>query len=78
MTSKKEKEEINKRLVPCAQTASWPVNREGNIQTIMTDKNRLNKFGIKHQHGKLKGQLKKNKLLTEKDIQKALDELNNE
>lgn len=64
----------------CPLTSSWRTNKNGSIATIISDRNRPNQFGIKYEYGKRKGQLKKNKNLTQKDIDKLLeaDESNEE
>ena len=50
----------------CYLTKMWPTTN-GVINSLSSDKNELNIFGIKHKYGKRKGQLKKNKTLTEAD-----------
>ena len=58
----------------CPLTSSWRTNKNGSIATSVSDRNRPNQFGVKYEHGKRKGQLKKNKNLTQKDIDKLLEE----
>lgn len=54
----------------CQETQNWrTVN--GKICPIMSERNRPNSYGIKHRFGKKAGQLKKNKLLTIKDLEQA-------
>ena len=57
----------------CESTQGWRIVR-GVIQTIVSDRNRPNPFGIKHRFGKRKGQLKKNKLVTIKEMEQAIAE----
>ena len=55
----------------CNLTKSW-ITVKGKISTIVSERNRPNELGIKYQFGKKAGQLKKNKVLTEKEIEDAL------
>lgn len=55
----------------CQETMSWQV-LNGVIRPIISDRNRPNQFGIKHRFGKRKGQLKKNKLITTKELETLL------
>lgn len=57
----------------CQETISWRVEN-GVIRPIISGRNRPNEFGIKHRFGKRKGQLKKNKLITTKELEAALAE----
>lgn len=57
----------------CEQTLSWRT-KDGVICPIISYRNRPNELGIKHRFGKKKGQLKKNKLITQIELEKAIAE----
>jgi len=65
--------EEDKYPYQCYLTRSW-IKSKGVIRTIRSDANRPNNLGIKHEFGKLKGKLKKNKLITEKEIKDAISQ----
>ena len=52
----------------CNETQSWRTEN-GVIRPIVSIRNRPNQFGIRHRFGKKKGQLKKNKFITTKDLE---------
>lgn len=55
----------------CEVTQSWR-HVNGKICSIISDRNRPNEYGIKYMFGKKKGQLKKNKVITPKELENAI------
>ena len=60
----------------CEATQSWPT-KNGVISPIISLRNRPNPYGITHKYGKKAGQVKKYKLITQKDIDNAEAEVSN-
>ena len=60
----------------CEATQSWPT-KNSVISPIISLRNRPNPYGITHKYGKKAGQVKKYKLITQKDIDNAEAEVSN-
>lgn len=57
----------------CEVTQSWR-HVNGKICPIISNRNRPNEYNIRYMFGKKKGQLKKNKVITSKELEQAIAE----